>query len=501
MTDFLSNIAMGFSIIAEPMNFAFCFAGVLLGTLVGVLPGLGPGATISLLLPLTYHLNPIPSIIMVAGIYYGAKYGGSTTSILLNIPGEVDSVVTCLDGYQMARQGRAGPALGISAFGSFIAGTVATLGLMLVAPTLARFALSFGPPEVFSLMVMAMTLIVFMSSGSQSKGLAMAALGLFLGSIGLDVFTNVDRFVFGQNFLLEGLGIVPVIVGLFGVGEVLCNLEMQMKREVFQTNVSHLLPSLKDWKDSIWPIIRGTFIGFFVGILPGGGGIASTFASYAVEKRISKHPERFGAGAIEGVAGPEAANNACSGANFIPLLTLGIPTNGIMAIIFASLMINGLQPGPMLIKNQPALFWGVIASMYVGNVMLVILNLPLIGIWVRFLSIPYGILAPLILFFCLLGAYTVKNAVPDLIIMLIFGIVGFLMRKFRYEGAPLIMGFVISELLEGAFIRSLLMSGGSFTIFFERPISCTVMIVSLLLLILPLFGKKPVSLAAGDDEG
>lgn len=498
--DFLSNIALGFSVIAEPVNFFFCFTGVLLGTLIGVLPGLGPGATISLLLPLTYHLEPISSIIMVAGIYYGAKYGGSTTSILLNIPGEVDSVVTCLDGYQMARQGKAGRALGISAFGSFIAGTFATLGLMLVAPALARVALSFGPPEMFSLMILALTLITFMSTGSQVKGLAMAALGLFLGSVGQDVFNNVDRFVFGFHFLLEGLGIVPVIVGLFGVGEVLSNLEAQMKGEVFQKRVSNLLPTWQDWKDSIWPIIRGTIVGFFVGIIPGGGGIASTFASYTIEKRVSKHPEKFGAGAIEGVAGPEAANNACSGANFIPLMTLGIPTNGIMAVIFASLMINGLQPGPLLIKNQPALFWGVIASMYLGNVMLVLLNLPLIGIWVRFLTIPYSILAPLILFFCLLGAYTVKNTVGDLIIMILFGVLGFLMRKFRYEGAPLIMGFVISDLMEGAFIRSLLISKGSFAIFFTKPISCAVMIVALLLFVLPFFGKKPLKLGADDDN-
>jgi putative tricarboxylic transport membrane protein len=499
--DFWSHLVLGFSVIGQPMNLVFCFVGVVLGTLVGVLPGLGPGATISLLLPLTYHLHPISSIIMIAGIYYGAKYGGSTTSILLNIPGEVDSVVTCLDGYQMARQGRAGPALGISAFGSFIAGTFATLALMLVAPALANFALRFGPPEMFSLMVLALTLITFMSSGSQVKGLAMATLGLFLGSIGLDIFTNVDRFVFGYNFLLEGLGIVPVIVGLFGVAEVLSNLEVQLKAEVYQKRVSHLLPSLQDWKDSFWPIIRGTVIGFFVGLLPGGGGIASTFASYTVEKRLSKHPEKFGKGAIEGVASPESANNATSGANFIPLLTLGIPTNGIMAIIFASLLINGLQPGPTLIKEQPALFWALIASMYMGNVMLVILNLPLIGVWVRFLTIPYSILAPLILFFCMLGAYTLKNAVPDLVVMLIFGILGFLMRKFRYEGAPLIMGFVISELLEGNFIRSLLMSGGSFKIFFTRPISCTLMIAALILFVLPFFGKKPASLGSSDDEG
>jgi putative tricarboxylic transport membrane protein len=498
--DFWSNIALGFSVISEPMNLLFCFVGVLLGTLIGVLPGLGPGATISLLLPLTYHLNPVASVIMVAGIYYGAKYGGSTTSILLNIPGEADSVVTCLDGYQMARQGRAGPALGISAFGSFIAGTFATLGLMLVAPALAKFALRFGPPEIFALMVLAMTLITFMSSGSQIKGLAMAILGLFLGSVGLDVFENVDRFVFGYNFLLEGFGIVPVIMGVFGVGEVLANLEIQSKGEVFQKRVSNLLPSLKDWKDSFWPIMRGTFIGFFIGLIPGGGGMASTFTSYSIEKRLSRHPEKFGRGAIEGVAGPEAANNACSGANFIPLMTLGVPTNGIMAIIFASLLINGLQPGPLLIRDNPAIFWGVIASMYVGNVMLVILNLPLIGIWVRFLTIPYSVLAPLILFFCLLGSYTMKNAVPDLVVMLVFGIVGFLMRKFRYEGAPLIMGFIISEMVEGSFIRSLRMSNGDFSIFFTRPISCVLMVIALAFFILPFFGKKPKSLGSKDDD-
>lgn len=498
--DFWSNLTMGFSVISEPMNLLFCFIGVLLGTLIGVLPGLGPGPTISLLLPLTYHLNPISSIIMIAGIYYGAKYGGSTTSILLNIPGEVDSVVTCLDGYQMARQGMAGPALGISAFGSFIAGTFATLALMLIAPPLASFALKFGPPEIFSLMILALVLITFISSGSQIKGLAMGCLGLFLGSIGLDIFNNVERFVFGYNFLYEGLGIVPVIVGLFGIGEVISNIEVKIRKSVYQKHVSNLLPSLKDWKDSIWPIIRGTLIGFFIGLIPGGGGIASTFASYTVEKKISKHPERFGKGAIEGVAGPEAANNACSGANFIPLMTLGIPTNGIMAIIFASLLINGLQPGPMLIKNQPNLFWGVIASMYIGNGMLLILNLPLIGIWVRFLTIPYSFLAPLILFFCLLGAYTMKNAVADLIIMLIFGILGFLMRKFRYEGAPLIMGFVISELFEGAFIQSLLMSEGSFIIFFTRPISCILIITALILFTLPFFGKKPTVLGSSDQD-
>lgn len=499
--DFWTNVTLGLSVIGAPMNLVFCFVGVLLGTLVGVLPGLGPGATISLLLPLTYRLDPVASIIMVAGIYYGSKYGGSTTSILLNIPGEVDSVVTCLDGYQMALQGRAGPALGISAFGSFIAGTFATLALMFVAPPLAAFALSFGPPEIFALMMLAFNLIAFMSSGSQTKGLAMASLGLFLGSIGLDSFTNVDRFIFGYNFLLEGLGIIPVFLGLFGVAEILSNLEFKLNRQVFQKRVPNLLPTLKDWKDSFWPIIRGTVIGFFVGLLPGGGGIASSITSYSVEKRLSKHPEKFGKGAIEGVAGPESANNATSGSNFIPLMTLGVPTNGMMAIIFAALLINGVQPGPLLIQNNPAIFWGVIMSMYVGNVMLVILNLPLIGIWVRFLTIPYTIMAPIIIFLCLLGSYTCKNAIPDLFITLIFGLFGFLMRKFRYEAAPLIMGFILSEMVEGSFVQSLTMSNGSFLIFFSRPISAVIMVTAIALFILPFFGKKPMSLGSSDDEG
>ena len=481
------------------MNFLFCLLGVILGTLIGVLPGLGPAATIALLLPLTFKLSPVTSLIMIAGIYYGAKYGGSTTSILLNIPGEADSVATCLDGYQMARKGRAGPALGIAAFGSFIAGTISTLGLMLVAPPLAYFALKFGPPEIFALMMVALTLVTYLAQGSQIKALAMAALGIFLGTIGEDHFTGVSRFVYGSS-LLGGLGIVPVIMGLFGVTEVLVNLETGLKREIFQKRVSHLLPTKKDWKDSAGAIIRGSLIGFFVGLLPGGGGIASTFASYSIEKKISKHPEEFGKGAIAGVAGPEAANNATSTANFIPLMTLGIPTNSIMAIILAALLIAGLQPGPLLIQKNPQFFWGVIASMYVGNVMLVILNLPLIGLWVRFLSTPYSYLFPLILFFCLFGAYTLDNNPFDMWIAIFFGLVGFIMRKFSYEPAPLVMGFVLSGLIEGSFIRSLLESQGSFLIFFARPISLTLMILAFFLLLYPLVQRKALFRGKfGDD--
>jgi putative tricarboxylic transport membrane protein len=497
--DFFHNIYLGFSVLAQPMNFLFCLLGVVLGTLIGVLPGLGPAATIALLLPLTFKLSPVTSIIMIAGIYYGAKYGGSTTSILLNIPGEADSVATCLDGYQMARKGRAGPALGIAAFGSFIAGTIATLGLMLVAPPLARFALKFGPPEIFALMMVALTLVTYLAQGSQIKALAMASLGIFLGTIGEDPFTGISRFVYGSS-LLGGLGIVPVIMGLFGVTEVIVNLETGLKREIFQKGVSHLLPTKKDWRDSIGAIMRGSLIGFFVGLLPGGGGIASTFASYSIEKKLSKYPEEFGKGAIAGVAGPESANNATSTANFIPLMTLGIPTNSIMAIILAALLIAGLQPGPLLIQKNPQFFWGVIASMYVGNVMLVILNLPLIGLWVRFLSTPYSYLFPLILFFCLFGAYTLDNNPFDMWIAIFFGFVGFIMRKFAYEPAPLVMGFVLSGLIEGSFIRSLLASQGSFLIFFTRPISLTLMILALFLLLYPLIQRKAVFRGRfGDD--
>jgi putative tricarboxylic transport membrane protein len=487
--EFLSNMQMGFTVLAEPMNLLFCFIGVVLGTLIGVLPGLGPAATISLLLPLTFKLSPVTSIIMIAGIYYGAKYGGSTTSILLNIPGEADSVATCLDGYQMARQGRAGPALGISAFSSFIAGTLATLGLMLVAPPLARFALRFGPPEIFSLMMVALTLVTYLAMGSQVKALAMVALGIFLGTIGEDHFTGVSRFVYGSA-LLGGLGIVPVIMGLFGVAEVIANLETGLKADLFQKRVSNLLPTKQDWKDSLGAILRGTFIGFFVGLLPGGGGIASTFASYSIEKRISAQPDMFGKGAIAGVAGPEAANNATSTANFIPLMTLGIPTNSIMAIILASLLIAGLQPGPLLIQKNPQFFWGVIASMYAGNVMLVILNLPLIGLWVRLLATPYSLLFPLILFFCLFGAYTLDNNPFDMGVAIFFGFLGFIMRKFQYEPAPLVMGFVLSGLIEGSFVRSLLESQGSFLIFFTRPISVTLLALAGFLLLYPLVQRR-----------
>jgi putative tricarboxylic transport membrane protein len=480
---------MGFQVAFQPGNLLFCFLGVLMGTLVGVLPAFGPVAAITILLPATFHMTPVNSIIMLAGIFYGAMYGGSTTFILVNIPGEAVSVVTCLDGYQMARQGRAGPALGISAFGSFIAGTISVVGLMFVAPPLAELALKFGPPEYFSLMLLGLTILIFMASGSMVKSLLMAAFGLFLGCIGLDMITGTKRFTFNIVALYDGVGIVPVIMGLFGIAEVLLNVEQSMKITIFNTNIRNLFPTLKDWAVSIGPILRGTGIGFFLGILPGQAPITSTFVSYVVEKKVSKHPEKFGTGMIEGVAGPEAANNATTGASFIPLLTLGIPANAVMAVLLGALMIHGITPGPMLIKQHPDLFWGVVSSMYVGNVMLLILNLPLIGIWVKLLKVPYPILFPLILIFCLIGTYTINNSIVDVLIMVIFGFIGYLFKKFEYEAAPLILALVLEPMMEQALRRSLLLSSGDLRIFINRPISAALILTTALVLILPILPR------------
>lgn len=492
--DFLANLSLGFSLVVQPTNLLFCFLGALVGTLVGVLPGLGPSAAISLLLPSTFHLPPLTGIIMLSGIYYGAMYGGSTTSILVNIPGEAASVVTCLDGYQMARKGRAGPALGIAAFGSFIAGTIAVIGLMLIAPPLARFALTFGPPEKFALMILGMTILTYLSSGSMLKALAMGALGFFLGTIGTDLVTTVGRFTYGSQTLMDGIGLVPVVMGLFGISEVLLNLEQAMEITVLKDKISGLLPNLQDWKDSVMPIARGSLLGLFLGMLPGAGPLISSFASYAIEKKVSRHPERFGTGAIEGVAGPESANNAATGGAFVPLLTLGIPSNVVMAIILGALLSHGVQTGPLLIRQHPDIFWGVIASMYIGNCMLLILNLPLIGVWVKILKIPYTYLFPLILLFCLVGAYTLNSNIYEIIIMVIFGIVGYLMKKLEYEPAPLVFALVLSPLCENALRQSLLMSDGSFAIFFNRPISLFLFALAFLILIssfFPYFKKRP----------
>ncbi len=488
--DLLNYLSIGFGVALQPINLFYCFAGVFIGTLIGVLPGIGPVGAMSLLLPTTFKTTPEAAIIMLAGIYYGAMYGGSTTSILVNIPGEAASVVTCLDGYQMARQGRAGPALGIAAFGSFIAGTLSILGLMLVAPPLSRFALKFGPPEYFTLMVLGLTVLIYLAHGSMPKALIMAAFGIVLGLIGMDSINARPRLTFDRMELMDGVGLVPIVMGLFGISEVLLNIEQKIRRDIFQTKIKGLLPTAKDWRDSAGPIARGSVLGFFLGILPGGGAVISSFISYAVEKRVSKHPERFGKGAIEGVAAPEAANNAATGGAFIPLMTLGIPPNVIMAMLLGAFMIHGVQPGPLMMKQNPGLFWGVIASMYIGNGMLLVLNLPLIGMWVKVLKVPYRILFPLILLFCLIGVY---NAVFDIYIMVVFGIVGYLMKKFDYEGAPLVLAFVLGPLLENNLRKSLIMSQGDFSIFFIRPLSAICLLIAFFLLVSPLIpwlGKK-----------
>jgi putative tricarboxylic transport membrane protein len=484
--DFLNSLALGFQVCLQPANLFLAFTGCLIGTLVGVLPGLGPPAAISLLLPSSFHITPVGALIMLAGIYYGAMYGGSTTSILVNIPGEAASVVTCLDGYEMAKQGRAGPALGIAAFGSFIAGTASVVGLMLLAPPLAVMALKFGPPEYTTLMILGLTVLTFLVKGSMVKALMMAAFGMFLSTVGLDAVSGVARFSFNRVELMDGIGMVPVVMGLFGISEVLLNLEKTFGREVLKEKIRDYLPTKEDWRKSYKPILRGSFLGFFLGILPGGGAILASFVSYALEKRVSRYPEKFGTGAIEGVAGPEAANNAATGGAFIPLLTLGIPSNVVMAILLGAMMIHGLQPGPNLVQQNPEVFWGVIVSMYIGNGMLLVLNLPLIGLWVQVLKVPYRLLFPLILLFCLIGAYSLSSTTFDILIMIVFGMIGYWMKKTDYEGAPLVLALVLGNLFENALRQSLMLSDGSFLIFLNRPIAAIFLWIAVALLLFPL---------------
>lgn len=473
-------ILLGLQVALLPANLLFCLVGVLVGTLVGVLPGLGPAAAMALILPATYRLSPDSAIIMLAGIYYGAMYGGSTTSILVNIPGEPSSVITCIDGYKMARKGRAGAALGMSAFGSFIAGTLGVVAVMLIANPMAKFILKFGPPEYFALMMLGLSLLVYLSSGSKVKALAMACLGLILSFVGVDVLNGEQRFIFGHMELADGLGLVPVLMGIFGISEIITNMEGGPNQEVYEAKIHSLLPNRKDWSDSISPILRGTLIGFLTGLLPGGGPTIASFASYAIEKKISKHPEKFGTGIIEGVAGPESANNAATAAGFIPLFIIGIPANGILALLFGALIIHGMNPGPLLLTQNPKVFWGTIISMYVGNIMLLLLNLPLIGLWVRIIRIPYSILSPIILFFCLIGAYTLNNSTLDITVMLIFGGLGYFMRKFDFEGAPLILAFVLGPMIEKSFIQSLVGSGGNYSVFWGSTISAVTLSLAFL---------------------
>jgi putative tricarboxylic transport membrane protein len=484
------GLANGFGIAFSLTNLTFALLGALLGTIVGILPGLGPAATISLLLPLSFKIgSPVTSIIMMSGIFYGAMYGGSTTSILVNIPGEAASVVTCIDGYQMALKGRAGPALGIAAIGSFIAGTIGIIGLTFVAPPLAELALKFGPPEYFALTLLGLLMATLLGGSSVVKGLIVVALGLLLGSVGLDPISGAIRFTWGFFMLQEGVDFVTLAMGMFGIGEILINLEKELTTELVTRKITHLWPTLKDWAESKWAILRGSFIGFFIGILPGGGAVISSLVSYAVEKKVSKHPEEFGKGAIQGVAGPESANNSAASASFIPLLTLGIPGNASIAMIFAALLIQGVQPGPFLITERPDVFWGVVASMYIGNVMLLVLNLPMVGMWVQLLRVPYAILAPIIVLFCCVGVYSVRNTVFDIWVMGIFGIIGYLFRKVSLEPGPLILAFVLGPILERSLRQALLISAGSPFIFFKRPISGTIMGFLLIFIVFHIFAR------------
>jgi len=501
--EYFTGLLLGFKVVFQPMNFLMAFTGCLIGTLVGVLPGLGPVAAMSLLLPVSFHLAPVSAIILLAGIYYGALYGGSTTSILVNIPGEAASVVTCLDGYQMAKQGRAGPALAVAAIGSFIAGTIAIVGMMFLSPLLSKAALSFGPPEYTSLMVLGFTVLTFLAKTSMPKALIMAAFGVFLSTIGLDIVSGERRFTLSIQALMDGVGLVPVVMGLFGISEVLLNLEQIGNRPEILSSIGkkilHIFPTREDWRKFIPACLRGTIIGFFLGILPGGGAILASFVAYAIEKKVSKHPEKFGTGEIEGVASPESANNSAAQAAFIPLLTLGIPANAVMAVFFGALMIHGITPGAMLIQQNPDIFWGLIASMYIGNVMLLVLNLPLVGLWVKVLLIPYKVLFPLIILFCLIGVYTINNSTVDIYIMIIFGVIGYSMKKTEYEGAPLILALVLGNMFETALRQSLMMSDGRFSIFFSKPISCAFMSTAIFVLLLPLILRR--RLAVGVDEG
>ncbi len=485
--ELLSNLAMGFSVASSLANLMFCLIGVILGTLIGVLPGIGATATIAMLLPITFQLEPVSSLIMLAGIYYGAQYGGSTTAILINMPGESSSAVTAIDGYQMARRGRAGAALAIAALGSFFAGTVSTFLVALFAPPLTLLALKFGAAEYFSLMVLGLIMSIVLAHGSVVKAIAMVILGLLLGTVGTDIYTGTPRFTLGITQYADGLNFVALAVGVFGIAEILRNLEDEdSEREVMTANVRNLWPTKADFKAMVGPVLRGTGIGSILGILPGGGAILASFASYTIEKKVSKHPEEFGKGAVAGVAGPESANNAGAQTSFIPLLTLGIPANPVMALMIGAMIIQGIVPGPNVVSEQPQLFWGIIASMWIGNLMLVVLNLPLIGLWVKLLSVPYYILFPVIMAMCSIGVYSVASNTFDLYAVAAFGLLGYVMVKLRFEPAPLLLGFVLGPLLEENLRRAMILSRGDPTTFVTRPISLTLLLMALAVLLLVL---------------
>jgi len=483
--ELLQNLMLGFGVALTWTNLMYCFIGCVLGTLIGVLPGIGPIATISMLLPATFVLPPVSALIMLAGIYYGAQYGGSTTSILVNLPGEVSSVVTCLDGYQMARKGQAGKALGVAALGSFFAGSVATLLIAGFAPPLAELALKFGPADYFSLMVLGLIAAVVLAHGSLVKAIAMIVLGLLMGLIGTDVNSGVARYSFGLPELIDGVGIGTIAMGMFGFSEIIRNLEHgEETREVFTKSITGLWPNWQDIKQSSGAVMRGTILGSMLGILPGGGPVLGSFSAYTLEKKLAKDPSRFGKGAIEGVAAPESANNAAAQTSFIPLLTLGIPSNPVMALMIGAMIIHGIQPGPQIMTAKPDLFWGMIASMWVGNFLLVVLNLPLIGMWVKLLTVKYDYLFPAILIFCCIGVYSISNMWMDVILAALFGFIGYVFMKLETEPAPLLLGYVLGPMMEENLRRALLLSRGDPAVFFTRPISLTLLIIAGILLII-----------------
>jgi putative tricarboxylic transport membrane protein len=494
MFDIISNLGLGFQVAAQPMNLAFCLLGALVGTLVGVLPGIGTVATVAMLLPITFGLPPVGALIMLAGIYYGAQYGGSTTSVLVNIPGEATSVITCLDGHQMARQGRAGAALSIAAIGSFIAGCVATILVAALGEPLTKVALLFGPAEYFALMVLGLIFAVVLAKGSVLKAIAMILLGLVLSAVGTDIETGAGRMTFEIAELSDGIGFANVAMGLFGFAEIIRNLEMsQESRDIVQSKIKGLMPTRQDLKDSAGAIARGTVLGSILGILPGGGAVVSSFAAYTFEKKISKHPERFGHGEIRGVAAPESANNAAAQTSFIPLLTLGIPPNAVMALMVGAMTIHGIIPGPQVMTKQPELFWGMIASMWLGNLMLVIINLPLVGVWVSLLRVPYRLLFPSIIVFCCIGIYSINNSPADVLIAAAFGLFGYWLVKHDFEPAPLVLAFVLGPLMEENLRRAMLIARGDPSVFVTRPISGgLIMVAAILLLIaaLPMIRRR-----------
>ncbi len=488
------NLMLGFSISLTWTNIAYCFAGAVLGTVVGILPGLGPAATIAMLITLTYKLNVISAIIMLAGVYYGAQYGGTLTSVLLKIPGEASTVVTIFDGYQMALKGKAGKALGIAALGSFIAGTFGTLMLGLLSPPLSEFALMFGSPEYVALMILGLTLVMYLGRGPKIKSFLLGAVGLALATIGMDPATAYERFTFGSAMLMEGISLPIMAMGLFGIGELLHLAESTTVRDSRYAikcpgTLRELLPNKQEIKTSAMPIARGSVIGFLLGVIPGGGAIIASFASYATEKKLSKYPEKFGTGVIEGVAGPEAANNAAATGAFVPLMTLGIPSTVVSALLLAGFMVHGVIPGPLIMKNNPEIFWAVVTSMYIGNIILVILNVPLIKVFVKILEVPFSILSPLITMICLLGAYSIRNSSFDLIGLLIFGIIGYTLKKLDYSPAPLMLAYILGRRLEKAIRQSLIISQGSALIFFHSKISVTLLGLTLLMIFSPLLGK------------